>query len=58
VRPTTIQNRLGASRASTEGRFTFPLNVFSPDVPITIILIGKSGNFEWSITRTDLSRLK
>jgi len=59
VRPTTIRNAMGASRASADGFFEFPIEAFSPEAgPYTVVVIGKGGNFEWPVTGDDLYAMK
>ena len=58
VRPTTVQNRMGASAPATEGEFTFDFGTFEPSSLLTFVLIGKSGNFEFSLTSAELARLR
>jgi len=58
VRPVEIRNALGARRMVSEGSFTFPFAAFDPSAPITVVLIGEAGNFEWTVTREELARMK
>jgi hypothetical protein len=58
VKPVEIQNGLGARRTVSEGNFTFPFSAFDPSAPITVVLLGEGGSFEWVITREELARMK
>jgi hypothetical protein len=58
VTPTTVSNLLGASKASAEGAFTFPFDTFAPDVPVTLVMIGRAGNHEWTMSPDELRQLK
>ncbi len=58
VKPVEIGNLAGAKRTVSEGHFTFPFSAFDASGPITIVLIGNSGNFEWIVTREELARMK
>lgn len=58
VKPVEIQNGMGARRTVSEGNFTFPFSAFDPSGPITVVLIGDAGNFEWLVTREELARMK
>jgi hypothetical protein len=58
VKPVEIVNRLGARRTVSEGNFTFPFSAFDPSAPITVVLVGDGGNFEWMVTREELARMK
>ena len=58
VKPVEIQNEMGAKRTVSEGNFTFPFSAFDPSAPITVVLIGDAGNFEWPVTREELARMK
>jgi hypothetical protein len=53
VQDVTIQNRQGASRVLSEGAFSFRLEDFE-DLPVTLICIGRSGNFEIVLTLDDI----
>jgi hypothetical protein len=60
VTPTTVQNAMGPSKTLAEGRFTFDMAEFSSSTvgTLTIVLIGKHGNFEWEMYSNELERLK
>jgi hypothetical protein len=59
VHPTVVQNAVGVKKESAEGGFVFDFYVFDPQYgPLTLVLIGKRGNFEWEMTADDLSKLK
>jgi hypothetical protein len=60
VAPTTVQNAMGASRTLAEGRFTFDMAAFSTSTPgpVTIVLIGQRGNFEWDMYSNELDSLR
>lgn len=58
IDPTTVRNGIGVTKASAEGVFTFDYAVFEPSSPITLVLIGKAGNFEWLMTPDELRQLK
>jgi hypothetical protein len=59
VHPTVVQNAVGVKKESAEGEFVFDFSVFDPQYgPLTLVLIGKHGNFEWEMTADDLSKLK
>jgi hypothetical protein len=55
VSPTVVQNSFGAKRTSAEGVFVFDFETFDPSKgPITLVMIGAGGNFEWEMTPDDL----
>jgi hypothetical protein len=54
VREVTIQNRQGASRTVSDGAFYFKLEDFE-QMPVTIICIGRSGNFEIVLNIDDIN---
>jgi hypothetical protein len=56
--PETIQNRLGARRELTSRSFSFPFEAFLPDVAVSIIFVGRGGNFEWTLTTEELSAIR
>lgn len=56
--PMTISNALGASEASAQGDFTFDFDVFAPDTPITIVMIGARANLEFTLMPDELAYLK
>jgi hypothetical protein len=58
VKPTKVQNRMGATAHSSEGSFTFPFEVFEPSLDLTFVLIGKEGNFEIHMTQAELRLLR
>jgi hypothetical protein len=58
VQPKVVQNRLGASATTAEGSFTFDFSVFEPSAAITLVLIGKEGNYEWWMSTDELARLR
>jgi hypothetical protein len=60
VRPTTLTNRMGASKPSSEGEFVFPFDTFSPTAPgeFVIVVIGADANFEIPMTSSELARLR
>lgn len=59
VTPTVVQNAMGAKKESARGAFMFDFYVFDPQYgPLTLVLIGKRGNFEWEMTAQDLAQLK
>lgn len=58
VRPITVRTLGGASAELSQGDFTFPFETFSPTEPITLVLIGRKGNFEWSVSRQELDGMK
>jgi hypothetical protein len=58
VVPTTLQNRMGATVEATKGAFYFPVELFNPDMPITVVLVGKKGNLEWTMPQDELRMLK
>jgi hypothetical protein len=58
VKPTTIQNAMGASREVSDGQFVFPFEAFRADGPLTIIVIGQGGNWEWTMTRGELAQIR
>jgi hypothetical protein len=58
IKPVQIQNGLGAARTVSEGDFTFPFPAFDPSMPVTIVMVGPTQNFEWTITIEELARMK
>ena len=58
VTPVTIENGLSAKRDVAVGNFTFPFSAFAPSSAITVVMIGRTGNFEWMVTPTELARMK
>jgi hypothetical protein len=54
----SVQNALGAGRTVRTGDFTFDFGVFEPSMPITIVVVGPNSNFEWTMTKEELSELK
>ena len=56
ITPTTIQNRLGASRPSAEARFFFSLESI-PSFPFTLVCIGAAENFELTVVKRDFDPL-
>jgi hypothetical protein len=46
------------TRPVEQGDFAFPFSVFEPTSDITLVMVGKTGTFEWTITREELSRMK
>ncbi len=59
IAPTVVQNAHGAKKATAEGTFMFDFYVFDPQYgPLTLVLIGEGGNFEWEMTANDLAQLK
>jgi hypothetical protein len=58
VTPTTIRNRMGASREVTEGQFTFKIPIFAPTGPILLILVGPASNIEIEIGPEVLKALR
>lgn len=58
VKPTTIRSAMGLTKELSEGRFLFPIEAFQPDAPLTIIVVGRSANWEWTITAGELGKLR
>jgi hypothetical protein len=58
VTPTVVQNRMGASAAAADGEFTFDFSTFDPSDGVVLVLIGKSGNFEWEMSAKELAQLR
>lgn len=58
VTPETIQNGLGARRELASGSFSFPFEAFQPDAPLTLIFIGRRGNFEWTLSPDELGAIR
>lgn len=58
VMPEVLTNGFGARKESASGRFTFDFASFAPDQGITIVLIGRAGNHEWTMPPEELSQLK
>lgn len=58
VVPVTIENAMGAKKDVSRGSFRFPINAFAPTSPVTIILVGRSRNFEIPLTVVELSKLR
>ncbi len=58
VTPTVVQNALGVEKESAEGVFQFDYSTFVPDTAITIVMVGRAGNFEWTMPPEELSRLR
>lgn len=58
VKPTVVQNAMGAKKETAEGHFTFDYAAFDPSTSITIVMIGKGGNYEWQMTPEELRQLK
>jgi hypothetical protein len=54
----TLQNAMGAQATTTEGLFFFDFSVFEPTSLITVVLIGASTNFEFSLTSDELKRMR
>jgi hypothetical protein len=58
VTSTTVQTTSGAKKDTAVGLFTFDYGAFAPDGWITIVMIGKAGNFEWEMTPGELRQLQ
>jgi hypothetical protein len=59
VTPTTVQNGFGMTKETARGRFTFDYAAFdSGNGPVTLVLVGSTGNYEWTMTPDDLLRMK
>jgi hypothetical protein len=56
--PEVMQNAMGASRATVRGRFHFPMDAFAPTGPLTLVLVGRSENFEIPLSSTELATLR
>jgi hypothetical protein len=46
------------TRSVEQGDFAFPFALFEPTSDITLVMVGKTGTFEWTITRAELARMK
>jgi len=58
VTPVDIRNAFSATRTVSEGDFTFPFSAFDPPTGVTIVMIGRTGNFEWALATAELARMK
>jgi hypothetical protein len=58
VEPTVVQNAMGLKKDTARGSFTFDFAAFAPGSAITLVLIGKGGNFEFEMTQEEVARLK
>jgi hypothetical protein len=58
VKPVVMQTNMGASRPSSEGRFTFDFSTFAPTTSITLVCIGQHGNWEWDMSAAELAVLR
>ena len=59
IEPTVVHNSLGAQKSSAIGQFQFSLDAFSIlRGPVTIVCIGASANYEWTLTALDLANLR
>jgi hypothetical protein len=58
IKPFTVHTRSGETKQLAEGEFDLPVEVFEPSAPITLVMQGRRGPFRWTITRTELARLK
>jgi hypothetical protein len=58
VKPHTIQNAMGAKRELSSGSFTFEMDALQPTTDLTIVLIGKRGNYEITLIPAELSYLR
>ena len=58
VTPMVVQNNAGAKKDSAHGLFTFDYSAFEPGASITFVLIGKQGNFEWTLEPNEVTELK
>jgi hypothetical protein len=58
VTPERLTNGFGATWASASGVFVFDFATFAPDLPIVIVLIGRTKNYEWTMSPDELGQLK
>lgn len=58
LHPVKIQNRAGASREVVAGDFTFPIEAFALGGKVTLVWIGPSHNWEFTLTPAELGKLK
>ena len=58
IQPTTVQNRLGMNRELSAGTFTFDYAAFDPTTTITLVVVGRAGNFELELRPEELSSLR
>lgn len=58
VEPATVQTAMGARRELSQGQFLFPMDPFAPTAALTIVVIGRTGNWEWTMTPRELAVLK
>jgi hypothetical protein len=58
IEPTVVQNNAGAKKDSAGGLFTFDYSAFEPTMPITLVLIGKRANFEWTLRTDEVAQLR
>jgi len=56
--PIQIQNGFGAVQINAQGTFMFPFAVFEPSAPVTIVMIGRAQNFEWTLVPSELAQMK
>jgi hypothetical protein len=59
VTPTAVQNGFGMTKETARGRFTFDYPAFDDrNGPVTLVLVGSTDNYEWTMTPDDLLSMK
>lgn len=58
ITPTVVQNGAGATKATATGDFVFDFSSFEPNADLTIVVIGASSNFEWTMSPWELAALR
>lgn len=58
VEPQAPVGAATASKPLNAGRFQFPIEAFAPDKPVTIVIVGATENFEWTIETAELKKLR
>lgn len=58
VVPTTFETRIGAKKELAVGAFTFDFVVFAPKTDITMVMVGRAGNVEWTLTSDELAHMR
>ena len=58
IAPTVVETLMGVKKASAVGTFTFDYATFDPSTAITIAMVGRKGNFEWTMPPEELKQLK
>ena len=56
--PTVVRSNGGSSKDASEGEFSFAFNAFDGSTPVTIVVVGEAGNFEWTMTPGDLQAIR